>query len=337
MPFRLLRTLLLLPLLFIAKGVVATTPLEEAEVAPQRTFPLSVFGDALYWTVSETVDWSLTLVQGETSGYTNYRVLSFDWHPGFRAGLSYHRPETRWDTQCYYTHYSAKTSAHTKTHDGLIDPAFLGNRTASPLIFTYNYSKASAQWRLRFDMADWDFRYHFRPSSPLTLRPYLGIKGGTIKQSIHSHWLNPHLFLLGGLLSATENLRNDFWGVGPKGGIHTQWIFGHPSRWAFSLFGDFSAAYMWGRWTIKDTYRNNLHQKATTTVGNRKYGSFMVRAFMGLGIDRKTCRADSLLSLKIGYELQDWFSQFQIFDNGTGGHTNDLILQGLTAEARFTF
>lgn len=38
---------------------------------------------------------------------------------------------------------------------------------------------------------------------------------------------------------------------------------------------------------------------------------------------------------KSEYEINDWFEQFQIFDDATGAHNNDLILQGLTVQLAY--
>ena len=38
-----------------------------------------------------------------------------------------------------------------------------------------------------------------------------------------------------------------------------------------------------------------------------------------------------------GYEINDWLNQCQIFDDATGPHNNDLILQGLTVSFGCSF
>jgi hypothetical protein len=53
-----------------------------------------------------------------------------------------------------------------------------------------------------------------------------------------------------------------------------------------------------------------------------------------MGIEGKF---SELLAIKAGYEIQDWFNQYQVFDDGTGSHTNDLVLQGLTVRVRYEF
>ena len=63
----------------------------------------------------------------------------------------------------------------------------------------------------------------------------------------------------------------------------------------------------------------------------------MLQGFMGFGLDFDLQGKCSHLSFKLGYEIQDWFNQYQVFDNGTGAHNNDLLLQGLTLDMRLDF
>ena len=53
-------------------------------------------------------------------------------------------------------------------------------------------------------------------------------------------------------------------------------------------------------------------------------GAFELQGLVGLNLHYKNA------DVKVGYEVSDWFNQYQVFDDGTGTHTNDLVLQGLT-------
>ena len=82
---------------------------------------------------------------------------------------------------------------------------------------------------------------------------------------------------------------------------------------------------MWGDWAINDTLtRSNSSQLSQVFVGKRDFGALAVQGLMGVNLNYKNA------SLKIAYEASDWFNQYQVFDNGSGTHTNDLVLQGIT-------
>lgn len=302
----------------------------------KRVCNVDCFADVLYWHPSEFIDWAYVLVQQTNSGSATYKALSFEWELGFRAGVGYNMGHDRWDTQFYYTHYEADTSDSAHSSTGGIYSAFLGNKTQSPLL-PQTYQRAKIKWNLNYNIFDWDLGRSYFVSKSLVLRPLVGLKGGWIDQSLHSKWYTDNLFDLGIRLGAKENLKNEFAGIGPKGGFTSKWILGKSSSWFFSLFGDFSAAYLWGDWEVKDHFIDIYDQKDTVKVPKRRFGSLVVQAFMGVGFDVNFRHDRSHFSCKAGWEVQDWFDQYQIFDNGTGAHMNDLILQGLTVDMRLDF
>ncbi len=296
---------------------------------------VDIFATALYWFPSETADWALILLPSGTSETVTFKTVSFDWAPGFRVGVGYNMEHDQWDTQLYYTWFDAHTTDHIDRGSGNIVSQFLG-----PLIADVgDFQSAQMSWKLHFNMFDWDVGRNFLVSHELLFRPFIGVKWGWIHQTIHTRWQNPSFnFLVTTIpLSARENLKNHFFGGGPSGGLNTKWVLGNIRCHTFSFFGDFGAAYMWGNWKIRDKFIDSLLTTVTTSVGNRTFGSLMVKALMGIGWDFDVSCQQSHFGMKLGYEIEDWFNQYQILDHETGTHMNDLILQGLTADLRLDF
>jgi len=72
-------------------------------------------------------------------------------------------------------------------------------------------------------MFDWELGRSYWISKNLSLRPFFGIKGGWINQSINGTYYN---LIINNVLTnnlGTEHLKNNFWGIGPLGGINTNW------------------------------------------------------------------------------------------------------------------
>ncbi len=297
----------------------------------QQDRNVDIFADVLYWKATETVDWALVIAEEEDVERVSFKTLSFPWDPGFRVGFGYNMKHDQWDTQFYYTRFRTKTSQ--RAEGGDVASAFLGTKVSD--VGTYTTGKISLN--LNFNMFDWELGRAFFVSKDLSLRPFIGIKGGWINQMIHTHWQNPNFFFDLFPLSASESLKNDFRGGGPRGGVNTKWILGNVSRCYFSIFGDFSASYMWGHWDVKDQFEDNFQDVVFVKVGNRNFGSFVLQGLMGFKWEFNFDRESSHLAFKLGYEVQDWLDQYQVFDNLTGGHDNDLILQGLTFDVRFDF
>lgn len=283
----------------------------------------NVYADALYWHTTETADWAFTLAPESNGQRTTINTISFGWDPGFRVGVGLTNSCNCWDTQFSYTHF--QTRATNRVKGDMIQSEFFGGK----LSLVGFFQKAKIRTKIDYNILDWELGYTFFASECLSLRPMIGLKGGWIDQRLKTSWkktvdiFNIIIFPV----TATENLSNDFWGIGPQGGVNGKWFFSS----CFSLVGDFSAAFMWGHWSITDQFNDSFNSNIVTKVSSRNFGAFMLQGFIGLGYD--ICN----FSLQIGYEIQDWFNQYQVFDNGTGGHSGDLILQGLKFQVRFDF
>lgn len=287
------------------------------------------FLDALYWHTGETVDWATTLTNNPNSEQFSLKTFSFDWAPGYRVGLGYNMGHDGWDTQVSYTWFHSQARDHAS---GAVTSASLAAR----LSLLEPFSTGRASIHLRYKMFDGNLGRSFLVSRHLVLRPSIGLKGGWINQTIHSHWTKPNL--LGFFpFTASDTIKQRFQGVGPKGGVSGKWCFGNIQKHSFSLMGEFEAGYLWGHWSIRDRFVDNLATVISVKTSSRNYGSFVLHAFAGLGWDCNFSRDRTHVGLKVGYEIEDWLNQLQIYTNISGSQNNDLILQGLTLGARFDF
>lgn len=291
---------------------------------------IDIFADALYWYTSETVDWAFTRVPSLSFEKTAYKTISFEWDPGFRVGLGYNMHHDQWDTQFYYTWFQA----HAKDHaSGSVTSGFLAAR----LSLLEPFTTGKIHFNIHFNMFDWDLGRSFLVSKSLSLRPYIGAKGGWINQKGRAKWTIPNFAGLGSLFSATEDVKNNFRGGGPKGGVNGKWILGNVNRHVFSIISNIASAYMWGHWTLRDEFIDTLSTKTAIKMKDRNFGAFMLQALMGFGWDFNFDKNRSHFALKLGYEIQDWFNQFQVFTNISGTDNADLVFQGLTLDLRFDF
>ncbi|NGX49347.1 MAG: hypothetical protein K940chlam5_00945 [Candidatus Anoxychlamydiales bacterium] len=290
---------------------------------------LDVFANALYWHTSETLDWAFTLKPNQSSLQTTYKTFSFDWDPGFCIGLGYNMEHDLWDTQVKYTRFQSKATDHTS---GSVMPAFLAARLS--LLEPFSTGKASLN--LNYNIFDWDLGRNLLVSKYLFFRPSIGLRGGWIHQDINSNWTIPN-FLNLFFFSASENLKQKFHGVGPKGGVTGKWCFGTIRKHSFSFIGQFEAGYLWGHWSIRDRYVDNLATIIHLITLDRNFGSLVLHSFMGFGWDCNFNHDRSHFNLKLGYEIEDWLNHLQIFSDASGAQNNDLILQGLNFGLHFDF
>ncbi len=289
-----------------------------------------ISANALYWHTSETVDWADVVTAKGNLVTDTFKTISFGWDPGFRVGLGYNMHHDQWDTQITYTWFQTRTTAHA---NGPITSGFLAAR----LSLLEPFGKGKISFNIHYNMFDWDLGRSFLVSKSLSLRPIIGAKAGWINQAIHGKWSTPNFGIPGFLYSGSESVKNNFRGGGPKGGIDAQWILGNVNRHVFSLIGNFTSAFMWGHWTLRDEFTDVFHTQTSIPMKNRNFGALLLQTSMGLGWDFNFDKNRSHFALKISYEIQDWFSQFQVFTNDSGTDNIDLILQGLTADLRFDF
>jgi hypothetical protein len=309
--------------------------LPDSSRGSQRSCRWAVSADFLFWLASEEVNSIWADVIKETDNVTNINVPGFDfkWDYGFRVGLGSNLVYDQWDTVLYYTWFHTKAKHSISSILQLI-PAqefFAGFLSGD------NPTSMSAQWGLSFNMFDWELGRNCWVSKSLSLRPFLGIKGGWINQSIHAQYYD---FIIHEVLtnhSGKEHLKNNFWGIGPLGGINLRWNVHNWRSHFFNLFGDFSTAGMWGTWICSDTYKNTLSYASSVNTKKSSLGALMFRGFMGIGWDVDFNDGRSNFSAKLGYEMQLWLNQLRINTFQLQRLEDDLTLQGITFNCRCDF
>ena len=320
----------------------------EAPTAAPESRNFDVFASLLVWTAREAgADcWAEVIT---TEGFASSNVLRpvhFGWDPGFRVGIGYGRERSGWDTQAYYTWFYTRGTDSVSSAPGTVHSTFTGNfyvdNAHGAGISGPAYQEARIDWGIRFNMFDWELGRNFCISKSFSLRPFLGVKGGWIDQSIHTKWLNPDLSPIQFLGSpyypiGIENLNNDFYGLGPQAGINSKWVLFTGQNQSFSLASDFSGAMMWGHWSFGDVFENTIEQIVLVDFAPLNYGASMLRSFMGFGWDVRLRQNRSHLSLKLGYEAQFWLDQLQFYSFVGGRLVNALTLQGGTLAFCFDY
>ncbi len=291
-------------------------------------YTINLYADALYWQPSESVDWALTNSNISSTVQPNqtisYKTIDFDYSPGFRLGAGIDTND--WTTRLLYTRYNTRAIDSTT---GNVISTFMPSKFSSKF-----YSSAHINFSIDLNMLDLDLAKEIKVSENLLLSPYVGIKGGWIDQAINTQYQNPISVPPTNYNpnNVTERVNNNFSGIGPKIGLSGLWQFYNKNNVKWGLVGDFAASFLWGKWGINDTlHQDNAGVIGSVTLGSRNFGSFVIEGLVGIHLDYKNA------SLKLAYEVSDWFNQYQVFDNGSGTHTNDLVLQGLTLGLTYHF
>lgn len=300
-----------------------------------------LFADATYWHADVgSTDWGIKRPDSAAvPEKIDVHSLNFKWNWGFKVGIGANIDHDMWDTNFYYTWF------HTQNSNSIGAP--LAARNVDSLLFGELFVSGSIDWNIHYSMFDWELGRWQYTSKNLALRPHVGIKGGWINQRIKLHHKENNT-------GATDrfNLQNDFWGVGPSAGVNTLWVLGNAGNrqeHRFSLFGDFAGALMYGHFNIKE--KASFFSDGVLSDGSfhanglsRNLATTMLQGAMGLSWDLAFNQEHNHFMMKVGYEFQYWFRQNQLmrffngFTSGGGARlSDDLALQGVTAEFRFDF
>ena len=301
---------------------------------------VSFFADLLLWHVTEgsAENWAQEITpvgSGTTLGTATLVDAPFQWNTGIRFGANLQAADG-FDVTAYYTNYT--TTAH-NTAAGEVYSAFLGNffvDNADGASFGPKYSSGSIDWDFSFQTIDLEIGQTFLVEESLLLRPFIGLKSAIINQSIHSTWRNPidttgHIYLFD---SATEDLKQDFWGIGPAFGISATLPFYERPNYSLAIFAAPSGSLMYGRWEFQDVYQNDgptsLASPTPTTVSVQSEPidsvATMARGTVGLEWNQHFQRVTS--SVRLGYETQVWLNQMQFYSYNMGRLNNLMSLQG---------
>ena len=281
---------------------------------------LSVFADLLVWQASQETSSSWASVATSNANHTiQFKApdISFHYNLGFRGGFTA-EPKNFASSKFYWTYFQTHQDGQLKNQAQLVFPEFFSGFVSGNFFFN-----GSIDWKLLMNMFDYELGTKFTVGNAITLRPNIGIKAGTINQAVNCLWLAD-------IYTATESVKHNYFGVGPKFGIDSTWLIFKNLH----VFGDFSAALMYGRWRIKDIYSRpyaagGLVQPAniTTSLDKCYLGTIVLDYFMGIEYVHK---GRSNVALKIGYEMQFWANQLRIPTFQQLPLRGDLTFQGAT-------
>jgi len=301
---------------------------------------LRLFADALYWTVREgsAENWAqvITPLGSGTNVGTNTLVdAPFEWNAGFRVGLERQRDDGG-DVSVSYTNFSTHAANESS---GEVYSAFLGNFFAGNpdgLFFGPHYRVGTIDWDFHFHSFDVEVGRTIVVDPTLELRPFVGLKAAIIRQSLHSTWQGPidtstatYLFD-----SATEDVRQDFWGIGPSLGTSIRMPLCRKPKYSLTLFGIPSGSLMFGHWTFRDQYQNDGPTSTTVPIPSSiaidtspiTGAATMLRGVLGLEWTQRFSTVST--TVRLGYEAQVWLNQMQMYSYNMGRLNNLASLQG---------
>ncbi|WP_442481651.1 Lpg1974 family pore-forming outer membrane protein [Aeoliella sp. SH292] len=315
------------------------------------TETLTPFVDLLYWKLTEgsAENWAQEITpQGSLGSLIGTATLvdaPFDWNAGVRVGVDYANRDEGTRVGLYYTHFntSAANEAAGEVYSAFLGNFYAGNTDGSG--FGPHYEHATIDWDVQFHTIDLEMGREFAISRALAIRPFLGLKSAIIRQRINSTWHNPidtsstdYLFD-----SATENLRQNFWGIGPSIGVDAIIPLSLAPDHSLHAYFSPSGSVMYGSWDFSDRFQTDGPTTTSTPIPSTisinsepiHGAATMVR--MACGLEWQQFGSRVTTRLRVGFEGQVWLNQMQYYSFNMGRLNNLMSLQGSIVEFGLSF
>lgn len=264
----------------------------------------------------------------------NCKSPSFDWKWGYRLGMGYRIPHDRWDLFANYTYLYGSAHGHAGKDSRVVFPRWATNFAGKSPFYA---DSSKADWNVHLNMGDLELGRTCFPSKWLSLRPFVGLRGGTIDQKYTVAYN-------GGTIAPSDSdkldLNTDFWGVGLRMGVNTLWGLGS----GISIYGNGSTSLLSGHFTVHEREKL-IWQELQKMKLESQVNNVVVEADVALGLqwDYLFSKERYHIGLKMGWEFDIYFNQNQLFhftSTNPGSfqtQSDDLSFQGLTVGFRFDF
>jgi hypothetical protein len=238
-----------------------------------------ISGSFIYWQAMEGglelgelyVDPAVILKQ-----FSSYIEMNFKYKPGFKVIIGKSIGHDNWLASVEYTwlHFSEVTSV------AVTEPSYyISTAWTRDISLDSHFIYSTAQWKLRYDMIDLELTRPCYTGTNMTLKPFISIRGGLIKQFYNISYdiqLNSGKFWITDLVEKT-------WLVGPRFGMDFDWIFIN----YFRLIGNAAMSLFYQHFKTVGynlTYSEVFGNKVVWNVDNRT-GQFTpnIEGAIGLG------------------------------------------------------
>lgn len=301
----------------------------------QCDWGMTSYVDFLYWYSNEgNMPYALVVTSvAEAPGAvtpvivaSNSKHVGTNWDPGFRLGLGWNTSYDGWDVDANWTWYHNNQSNSTSvpanfSHLGsnfypsvgqqaIIDPwldAGVFHSAFADSGNTYLFDTVKSSWKLFLNQVDLNLGRKYWLSKSFTMRPYAGGRGAWATTNFRNQALR-----ISGVdyLDFTDTFKDKFWGVGLMTGFQPEW---HITS-TFSLFSNFDASLLWGRFKMKksEDYTRLISGASQTAINNNFISNFskmttMVDLAFGLRWTENWCNYRYRAYFDAGWEHHIWF------------------------------
>ncbi|MDE3048156.1 MAG: hypothetical protein KGI83_07425 [Verrucomicrobiota bacterium] len=270
------------------------------------------------------------------SPITNGQVVGFsgdsrdyDWNPGLRVAMGFYLNHDAWQLDFAWTWVNATNyqKANSNTSLGAMLPLYaLGVGTTAGAIG----SRMSARWDTHYNTFDIRLGKPHYVSRYFIVNPHFGLRGGWIDQVFGvdmagstSNGTTPNRTIM--------HAKNDFWGVGARCGIDTDWVLGK----GWCLFGNVAGSLLFGKFELDQSYSLPGSSADGYTINDDFYQNVPnMEIALGVGWGIYFNKKRNHIGIRAAYEFHEWWDQLNIrkfFSGSTGLPTTTPVTTGIYA------
>lgn len=214
----------------------------------------------------------------------------FKWNAGYRIAAGYQFDCSDFEIDAFWTHFQS-TGHRSKSLDIVFDPA------------------NSGKYRIKLDQFDVVLAYNVSLAPCLTLKPFFGVRGTRIRQSVRAQVTTDILIAPDTLATSTRIWDDDqrFTGIGPVFGFQGDWNIGK----GFGIYGTAAGSVLYGfdkiRFEDSQTFSPPISQ-IVATDDKKNTHRYNCNIDVAVGLRWQTCLMDSFqLIMKLGFEHHQYF------------------------------
>jgi hypothetical protein len=274
-------------------------------------------------------------IQGYSTGHRNW-----DWTAGCRVGFGFYLNRDMWNIEAEWTYMRINNDSGKNLSGGVLLPFWL----PPTMIVEDDAIASSARWTGNINTLDLKLGKPYHISRYVIFNPHMGLRMAWIDQDYTSR--NSGTFYLVGTDPDTDLVvknKNDFWGIGLRAGLDTEWHFG--TGWY--LFGKASGSLLYSHF---DIYQDLIFN--TDTLYQLKHDFYTnspnMEIILGLCWSHLFSKNKYMLSLKAAYEMHQWWEQNRLrrffdedvsieFGSNSASSSNDEVARGDLTVNGFSF
>lgn len=229
-----------------------------------------------------------------------------DYKPGFKIGFGSFFTKDKWNAEATWTYLKIKHTSEVSVNQGYLLSQFTGAFSDG-----FNIKTASATWSGDYNTLDLSIGKEYHISRYFISKPLIGIRAAWINQNYHVRYFPTNISFNDSFIPFKKfNIffDNEFWGVGLRGFYEGDFLL--TKNW--SIYGKVAFALLFSEFnTSQRSDGTNVSQGVKYEFENTFF-RIQSNNEIGIGIvyQRFFDKNKYLVSFKAGYELYQWWDQF---------------------------